>query len=280
MSTSITQLYPQQQSNINLEGLYLSHNIRALAADGARPFVYANYIASLDGRISVPHPSGQGQMVPKTTTNERDWRLFQELVAQADVVISSGRYLRDWEDGRAQEILDVDNPKFADLRAWREAQGLKPHPDIVIISGSLNFPVPKILTAAGRKLLIFTTSTAPHKQLNRLRQETDHLYITGEQSVDGQQLVNQLKELGYQAIYNATGPKVMHLLLKANVVNRLYLTYAHRLLGGNPFASIVEGELLETAVTAQLNALYLDTAFEDNFSQLFASYDLSNQLTN
>lgn len=29
-------------------------------------------------------------MVPKNTANERDWRLYQELAAQADLIISSG----------------------------------------------------------------------------------------------------------------------------------------------------------------------------------------------
>ena len=83
-------------------------------------------------------------MVPKDTANERDWRLFQELAAQADLIISSGRYLRDWADGRAQEILQTDDPRFADLRQWRQDRGLSPQPDIAIISGSLNFPVPEM----------------------------------------------------------------------------------------------------------------------------------------
>jgi len=66
----------------------------------------------LDGRIAVPHPTRPGLTVPETIANDRDWRLFQELAAQADLIISSGRYLRDWADGRAQEILRVDDPKF------------------------------------------------------------------------------------------------------------------------------------------------------------------------
>ena len=59
-------------------------------------------------------------MVPKNIVNDRDWRLYQELAAQADLIISSGRYLRDWADDRAQEILQVDNPEFADLKTWRQ----------------------------------------------------------------------------------------------------------------------------------------------------------------
>jgi len=44
-------------------------------------------------------------MVPRAIANERDWRLFQELSAQADIFLTSGRYLREWAKGQAQEIL-------------------------------------------------------------------------------------------------------------------------------------------------------------------------------
>ena len=87
--------------------------------------------------------------VPKAIANERDWRLFQELLAQSDIILSSGRYLRDVADGRAQELLQVGDPEFADLRAYREQQGLNPYPDIAIISRTLDFPVPGVLTVGG-----------------------------------------------------------------------------------------------------------------------------------
>ena len=39
------------------------------------------------------------------------------------LVITTGRYLRDYAAGKAQEILRVyDDPRFADLKAWRAAQ--------------------------------------------------------------------------------------------------------------------------------------------------------------
>ena len=274
MTQKIVQLFPDHKPNLDLKGLYLNHNIRQLSQGMDTPFVYANYICSLDGRISILHPSGQGQMVPKATANERDWRLFQELAAQADLIISSGRYLRDREDGRAQEILDVSNPEFADLRAWRERQGLKPQPDIAIISGSLDFPIPSILTTHGRQLLIFTTADAPQSQIEKIKSQTDQVFIVGEQSVDGRQMMERIKKLGYQTVYNATGPKVMHLLLKANAVNRLYLTFANRILGGHPFTTIVEGNLFETAVNLTLNAIYLDPTALDGMGQLFNVYNV------
>ena len=50
--------------------------------------------------------------------------------------------------------------------------------------------------------------------------------------VDGSRMTTQLAALGYRSIYAIAGPEVFHTLLEANVINRLYLTIAQQLLGG------------------------------------------------
>ena len=136
--------------------------MRRLARPAGRPFVYSNFVTSLDGRIAVPGPAGSGLIVSKRIANSRDWRLFRNLVVQADVIISSGRYLRDYAEGHAQEILrtDADDPLFTGLHEWRIERGLPPPPDIAVISASLDFPIPDALTASGRRVLIFTIRQA------------------------------------------------------------------------------------------------------------------------
>ncbi len=280
MNDSIIQLYPspaiehKNEPQFYTEGtdkrplhaLYLNHNIRRHAVHC--PFVYANFVSSVDGRIAIPHPAEAGLTVPKEIANARDWRLFQELAAQADLMISSGRYLREWADGRGQEILQSDDPRFADLRQWRMERGLKPQPDIAIISQSLNFPIPSILTEGGRKLLIITSANADKKRMEEMA-KAGHLLIAGDESVDGIEMVKQMADLGYHAIYSAAGPKILALLLESGVLNRLYITQVPKLLGGRPFASIVEGRSFSKAVTLSLYALYFDQGGD---GQLFASY--------
>jgi riboflavin biosynthesis pyrimidine reductase len=78
--------------------------------------------------------------------------------------------------------------------------------------------------------------------------------------------------LGYQAVYSASGPKVLHLLLAAGALDRLYLTLAHRLLGGEPFSSIMEGPLLTPAAGMRLHTAYLDAAALDGLGQMFLCY--------
>ena len=273
MNDYVIPLYPEPEGKRPLTNLYLDHNIRQKSQTSDHAFVYANFVVSLDGRIAIPHPSGQGLMVPQAIANERDWRLFQELAAQADLIISSGRYLRDWADGRAQEILQTDDPRFADLRHWREAQGLKPQPDIAIISGSLDFPIPEILTSNGRQVIVFTTANPEPTRVAEIEAQAGKVFVVGETSVDGQRLVQAMTELGHQTVYSAAGPRILHMLLAAGVLNRLYLTHASRILGGNPFASIVAGGVLDTAVNMKLHSLTLDPTGLDGLGQLYLSYN-------
>ncbi len=274
MSEMVTQLYPLPAAERPLQGLYLAHDLRRFGKESGKPYIYTNFVVSIDGRIAIPHPEKDGMKVPKATANDRDWRLFQELAAQADLIISSGRYLRDWADGRAQEILEVDDPRYADLRDWRKERGLKEHPDIAIISRSLNFPVPDVLMAGGREVVIFTTEDADPDRVAELKSKPCKVVEAGENGVDGRLMAGRMGELGYRTVYSATGPKVSHLLLKGKVLDRFYLTHANRLLGGKPFSSVVEGELLQPAQDLTLNAIYWDSAALNGLGQLFVSYDV------
>jgi len=270
---NIKQLYPKYVSDLPLKGAYLDHDLRQYGIRSGRPYIYSNYVTSVDGRIAIPREDGSGMTVPKKTANDRDWRLFQELAVQADLIISSGRYLRDWAEGRAQEILRVDDPQFADLRQWRLDRGLSPQPDIAIISGSLHFPIPDVLTSGGRKVIVFTTASADPERIQEIEERAGRVIVAGEEGVDGAEMVRHMAELGYESVFNSTGPKVLHLLLVGRALDRLYVTFANRLLGGQPFSSIVEGPLLTPAVDLNTNTIYFDEFGLEGLGQMFVSYD-------
>ncbi|NJN44839.1 MAG: hypothetical protein HC806_09065 [Anaerolineae bacterium] len=184
----ILQLYPTPSKSLPLEGLYLNHNLRQFAEASGKPFVYTNFITSLDGRIAIPHPSKPGMTVPAAIANDRDWRLFQELAIQADVLITSGRYLRDYADGRAQEILRIyEDDQFSDLGAWRSARGLPPYPALAVISASLDFPIPTAL--AERTVFVFTTGDADPERVTTLERQAGKVFAVGQSSVDGARMV-------------------------------------------------------------------------------------------
>lgn len=273
-SENVWQLYPPPAREVALQGLYLGHELRRLGPERGRPFVYTNYVTSIDGRIAIPRQEGQGMRVPPDTANDRDWRLFQELAVQADVIISSGRYLRDHAEGKTQEILRVyDEPRFEDLGRWRAERGLPPYPDLAVVSGSLDFPIPPFLTQSGRRVVVITHGAADSERRARLEAAGGQVITASEEDVGGAAAIAALGDLGYRTVYMATGPRVHHLLLADNALDRLYTTVAHRLLGGQPFSSLVEGDLLQPAVSLRLAAHYLDPHAFDGLGQQFVCYE-------
>ncbi|MEA3335307.1 MAG: dihydrofolate reductase family protein [Chloroflexota bacterium] len=276
----VLELFPGCGREHSLEGLYLAHDVRQYAEENTTPFVYSNFVTSLDGRIAIPGPTGSGLVVPEQIANPRDWRLFQELAVQADVIISSGRYLRDYAQGNAQDILRVhEDPRFADLAAWRAGRGLSPQPDLAVISGSLDFPIPAELTVSGRRVVVFTSSQVDPDRVSAIESQTGQVVVAGDKKVTGTGLVAAMGALGYQTVYSASGPKVLHLLLESDVLDRLYLTLANRILGGDPFATIVAGDLLQPAVDMSFFSIYLDPQAFDGLGQLLLGYERKREAT-
>ncbi len=154
MKHPVIPCYPTSGPERPLLGLYLDAELPRTGRAG--PFIYANYVTSLDGRISVPNAAGE-QKVPGNIANARDWRLLQELAGQADLLLSSGRYLRELDEGSAQDILPIGSGEaFADIRDYRAQQGLKPQPDVLVMSVSLDFAVPHQLLEQGRRVIVVT----------------------------------------------------------------------------------------------------------------------------
>ncbi len=270
----ITQLFPEYISGLTLQGIYLAHDVRSLTPETERPYFYANFISSVDGRIAISDGEGAGLSVPKQMVNFRDWRLFQELAVQADLVLSSGRYLRDYADGTAQEILQVyDDPQFEDLKQWRSAHDLPPYPTLGVLSTSLDFTLPPALLKSERRIVVITTEDADVTQKEKLQQGSVEILECGTNVVDGRRMAAGLSELGFQTIYSAAGPRVLHLLLEARILDRLYFTLAFHLLGGDPFSTIVRGGLLEPPRDLELHSLYLDQHAAGPQGQLFAAFD-------
>jgi riboflavin biosynthesis pyrimidine reductase len=265
---NLLQLYPAFKEDILLKGLYLQEE--DLLKEGST-IIYTNFITSLDGRIAVQNDGRLG--VPDKITNPRDWRLFQELAAQAEVVLTSGRYLRDYADGNAQEILQVhEEPEFTDLVDWRKRRGLAPFPDLAVISSSLDFAIPGALLEDGRRVIVVTTKDADPNRVRSLESKLGSVIISGEHSVEGRALKDALAGEGYRSVYSAAGPRILHLLLEGGVLDHLYLTIASRVLGGNPFASLVEGPLLSPPADFELKKLYYDPFGLDGVGQLFVQY--------
>ena len=266
---SVLPLLPIAEGERPLEGLYLDLNLHKEAAEGDL-LIYANYIASVDGRISVA--DADGSQVPELIINRRDWRLYQELAAQCDVMITSARYFRQLAKGCAQDLLPVGlEDEYADLRSWRAQQGLKPQPDVMIISNSLDIPALALEKLQDRRILICTGSHADPQKVVKLKALGADVYHSDGSDVSGVAVKSILARQGYRSAYMIAGPKVHQSLIADRVLNYLFLTTRLRLLGGDGFDTILSGNI-GAAADAQLRSLYLDQNASNG--QLFALYAL------
>lgn len=270
----VLRLFPGPSGPTPLRGLYLDESLRP-AGTQTRPFVYASFISSLDGRISLPDPETKTRKVPRAIANPRDWRLVQELAASADVLVTSGRYIRDLAAGVAQDNLPVsDKPEFADLFEWRHARGLAPQPAVAIVSSTLDFPIPEALLHSGRRTYIATGAATDTSRIGALTAQGVRVLKAGTGfQVEGRALVKALALEGFGNIDMTAGSVLLNALLTAGVLDRLYLTQACRILGGRSFETLHTGEELDPPADFKLRSLFYDAGENGAIRQLFSVFD-------
>ncbi len=276
---NLLRLFPGPGGRVPLQGLYLNEPFSP-PEHRSKSFVYTNFIASLDGRISLPDPRNNRLTVPPALANSRDWRLFQELAACADALITSGRYVRDLPRGVSARSFPISGkPEYADLLGWRRARGLAPQPAVVIVTASLDLPDLEPLTSAGRCVYVATGRESDARKIARIESQGVRVLYTGDGThVTGDSLIGALTQEAHWNIAMIGGGEVLRTLLVDNVLDRLYLTLACRLLGGLSFDTLLTGDVLEPAAGFTLRALHFDTCdTTSDVEQLFAILDRSVQ---
>ncbi|MDQ7003415.1 MAG: dihydrofolate reductase family protein [Ghiorsea sp.] len=261
----LKQLYPACDVSRQLEGTYLALNLHQQAKQG-EIFIYANYIVSLDGRIALFDAAMGEYAVPPSIANRRDWRLYQELAGQADVMLTSARYFRQLAEDKAQDLLPVGGgDKYADIKAWRKMQGLKSQPDVMVLSNSLDIPLAALEKVKDRQVIVLTSSQDVSKIENL---ENTGVVVKQTDEVTGQFVRQCLIDLTYRSAYMIAGPQVHATLIQDKAVNELFLTTHFTLLGGTKVSGLVDVDL-DNAQSLKLKASYLDTQ-ENQLFQRFS----------
>ena len=264
----LMRLFPAPAAEVKLRGLYLSHGLHRLGGPGA-PFVYADFVSSLDGRIAIE------ERVPQEIAGASDLRLLLELQAQADCVITHAGYMRAIAQGRLGDILEVGARKETrDLADWRREQGLAAQPSVVVASASLDFPAPASLANDPRRVLIATSTDAPADRIDAWRKRGYEVLLAGSGAqVEGAALIRRLGALGFRSVFLLAGPRMLETMLRGGMLSRLYLTLVHRLTGGKEMQTMISGPELGDAGRLRLGALYHDPNGPQGVGQWFAQFD-------
>ncbi len=271
MPTSLTRLYPPDAARHPLLGLCLGHRL-VDRAEADQPYIYSSFIMSLNGAIAID--DGQGNWThPETLTDPRDLRLLCELMAQADCLITSGGYLRDLERGNLGNLLQLpQKPEFQDLLDYRTQNHDSLFPTVLVVSRSLNFQIPASITEHRQVLRVLAPANAPEQRVSELREQGVDVVLGDETDwVGSKTIVTHLKELGARTAYLFCGPRMNGILMQSGQVNRLYLTWLHRLQGGHPALTV--GSFLPASQTRSLRLVELHQAeAEGDLPGLWFSY--------
>jgi len=271
MQKKLLRLYPQSGEKSAITGLYLSHQIHRLGTIES-PFVYANFLSSLDGRIALEDVSKSATFIPKHLTTASDFRLFMELHAQADCLITHGGYMRALSEGRLGNILQVRDKGLVE---WRRNNGLKTQPAVIIASASLNFPMHKSLREHAQTIYIATGRNADPERLRYWRNLDYSILMTGEdRMVQGAALIHELRESGYKSIYLIAGPQMLDTIVREKQLSRLYLTVTNQLIGGKDFRTLLTGDMLGQEGNLILKSMYYEPYSPPGSGQFFMQFDL------
>jgi len=269
MKNNLLRFYPGTCEKVSIKGLYLAQQLHKLGT-AESPFVYANFLSSLDGRIAVEDVAQRSTHIPKHITTASDFGLFMELHAQADCIITHGGYMRALAEGRLGNILQVKNEGHAE---WRRNNGLKPQPAVIIASSSLNFPLHNSLKEHAQTVYIATGKKAEPERIRYWQDSGCPLLFTGEEKmVHGAPLIQALSGLGYKSIYLVAGPQMLDTVIREQQLSRLYLSMTHQLVGGKDFRTLMTGAMLGPEGNLTLEALYYEQGSPPGSGQLFMQF--------
>jgi len=272
MAKKLQQLYPPPSEKIELKNLYL-YKHGWYSNNSTQATITANFLSSLDGRIAVSPNADTKTALPKSLTSNEDFRLFLELHAQSDCLITHGGYMRSLANKKLGNILQLPNNKECeDLYNWRALQGLNPHPSLVIASASLDFPIHPSLKENNQTVYIATGQLADKNKIKQWQDQGFEVLITGNKMVEGKPLIDALCKKELKHFYLIAGPKMLHTMIKDQQLSKLYLSHSHQLLGGELFNTILDGDILNTPKLA-LSSLFYDDGSENGHGQFFSSYN-------
>jgi riboflavin biosynthesis pyrimidine reductase len=285
----VTQVYPENKQ-VALEGLYLDQRLAGLSAKIGRSLVITNFLTDRNGVIAKADEHHHFH-IPPEIKNASDWRLSQELMAQADIIISGGSYFEQVSvpGNHAEDILYQFEPEgeFEKLGNWRLEAGYKKRsPDLAIVTLSLDFKIPEKMLRMDRRIVIFTIDgNANSAKARALKPSGAAVIGAGAEGVDGNRLIDTLNNgMGYRVIMMASGPSVLGILLKAKRLDLFYVTEAQREIAFDDPSSVKTilpkgekvNELKELLITHRYIQENVFTEDGSRISQFFTRYDRKN----
>lgn len=229
-----------------------------------RPSVFINVAISADGKMDTVERHGAG------ISSASDKARVLRLRAGADAVMVGGHTLLD-EDPK----LTV---KTAELREERRARGQPENPLKVgvVTRANLN-PDGPFMNAGPAERVIFTTAQTTAAQVAILTELGAQVFILGEEKVNLPEALEILYSLGVRRLMVEGGGTLNFELLRAGLVDELYIYIAAKIFGGQSAPTLAAGDgfFEGEALSLQL----LDTCVLDQEGGVLIRYRVINQIS-
>jgi riboflavin-specific deaminase-like protein len=217
-----------------------------------RPWVLANFVASLDGAATGPDEKSG------TLSGPADKAMFQALRAAADVVLAGAGTVRTENYGPAR--LTEEQQEL------RRAQGRAALPRLAVVSASLRLdPQARFFAEApaDQRPFVLTTRAAVTDAADRAAEiaEVATIVEAGETMVDWGLALRRLHdEQSVDVLLTEGGPTVVGQLVTVDLLDEMCLTVAPLLAGGDG-PRIVEGAHITQTLPQHLGRVMTSDGF-------------------
>jgi len=218
----------------------------ALPPAATRPYVYANFVVSRDGRVSFNEP-GQMSGANVSGFDQNDRWLMALLRARADAILMGDNTLRIEPDHlwTAEFVFPPDALAFAALRR-RERRATFPLQVFLSLDGDIDVGTAEVFSQSAFHVVVATTT----RGAARLRaQPTNEARLDilelGNEAVDVRALLSVLRDdYGVETVLCEGGPRAYGSMLAAGCVDDEFLTLSPLVVGAAPDLprpSLIEG---------------------------------------
>jgi riboflavin biosynthesis pyrimidine reductase len=191
------------------------------------PCLYANFVSSVDGVVALGpgHPDPGGTI---SGHSEADRFVMALLRASADTILVGAGTLRA-TPGHRWTPEDVYPSAAADFAYLRRGLRRSPQPRLVVVSSSGDIDVDH--PALQQDALILTNDAAAKRLRSRIPATASVRSLGAAAELSGAAIVEVLRSEGCSAVLTEGGPTLIGHLLRAHVLDELFLTVSPLLAG-------------------------------------------------
>jgi 2,5-diamino-6-(ribosylamino)-4(3H)-pyrimidinone 5'-phosphate reductase len=233
--------------------------------DNERPFVFLNVATTADGKLAPPNR----HFVPFSSRRDQD--LLYELRTRADAVMAGARTV---------DSVPVNlGPGAKKYRTLRRKNGLAEYNLRVIVSGSGSInPRAEIFRHMFSPLIILVTQRASRSCVQRLEKLGAIVHVCGKTEINFSAALQWLRrEWKVRRLLCEGGGEINDALLRANLVDEIYLTLCPTIFGGRTAPTLADGAGAPSLAAATQLKLKSQRHVGDEMFLCYSADTLKNQ---